>query len=56
MRSKQACIVVDLRSGEDVVHVPGLIAVLSAAGWKTDIALKKYEGEALKLAKKAAAW
>src|SRR5438132_4979242 len=54
MRSKQACIVVDLRSGEDVVHVPDLIAVLSAAGWKTGIALKEYEGEALKLAKKAA--
>ena len=54
MRSKYACMVVDLRSGEDVVHVPGLIAVLSAAGWKTGVASKKYEGEALKLAKKVA--
>jgi hypothetical protein len=42
MRSKHACIVVDLRTGEDVAHVPDLIAVLSAAGWKTGIALKEY--------------
>ncbi len=54
MRIKKACIVVDLRTGEHVAHIPDLIAVFSAAGWKTDIALKEYGGETLKLARKAA--
>ena len=54
MGSKQVSIVVDLRTGENVIHVPDLIAILSAAGYKPDIALKAYGGETLKLARKAA--
>ncbi len=54
MGSKQASIVVDLRTGKNVIHVPDLIAILSAAGYKPDGALKAYGGETLKLAKKAA--
>lgn len=54
MKVKSACIVVDLRRGDDVVKIPNLIAVLDAAGWKTDISLKEYGGETLKLAEQAA--
>jgi len=54
MGSKQASIVVDLRTGKNVIHVPDLIATLSAAGYKPDVALKAYGGETLKLARKAA--
>ena len=54
MGSKQASIVVDLRTGQDVIHVPDLIAVLSAAGYQPDVALKTYGGETMKLAWKAA--
>ncbi len=54
MGSKQVSIVVDLRTGKNVIHVPDLIAILSAAGYKPDVALKAYGGETLKLARKAA--
>src|SRR5438045_7586507 len=54
MGRKQASIVVDLRTGKDVIHVPDLIAVLSAAGYQPDVALKAYGGETLKLAWQAA--
>jgi diacylglycerol kinase family enzyme len=54
MGSKQVSIVVDLRTGKDIIHVPDLIAILSAAGYKPDVALKAYGGETLKLARKAA--
>ncbi|GCE28076.1 hypothetical protein KDA_35600 [Dictyobacter alpinus] len=54
MGNKNACIIVDLRSGEHLVHVPEIVTVLAAAGWKTEIALKEYGGETLQLAQKAA--
>jgi diacylglycerol kinase family enzyme len=54
MGSKRVSIVVDLRTGKDVIHVPDLIAILSAAGYKPEVALKTYGGETLKLARKAA--
>ncbi|HLI05008.1 MAG TPA: diacylglycerol kinase family protein [Ktedonobacteraceae bacterium] len=54
MHGKRACLIVDLRSGDNVVKVPDLIAVLEAAGWKTDVCLKEFSGETLKLAEKAA--
>jgi diacylglycerol kinase family enzyme len=54
MSNKQACIVVDLRTGEHIAKIPGLVAVLAAAGWKTEIALKEYGGETIQLAEKAA--
>jgi diacylglycerol kinase (ATP) len=54
MGSKHASIVVDLRMGNHVIHGPDLIAILSAAGYKPDVALKAYGGETLKLARKAA--
>ena len=54
MSSKQVSIVMDLRTGKNVIHVPDLIAILSAAGYKPNVALKVYGGETLKLARKAA--
>ncbi|TMC84868.1 MAG: hypothetical protein E6J22_20570 [Chloroflexi bacterium] len=44
----------DLRDGENVPHVPEMVAVLAAAGWKTDLVLKEFGGESLKLAEQAA--
>lgn len=54
MHGKHACLIVDLRSGDNVVKVPDLIAVLQAAGWQTDVCLKEFSGETLKLAEQAA--
>ncbi len=54
MSGKKACLVVDLRTGEHVVRVPDIVTVFAAAGWKTDVVLKMYSGETVKLAQKAA--
>jgi len=53
MHCKRACLVVDLREGEHLAKITDLVAVLAAAGWSTDIALKEYGGETMKLAAKA---
>ncbi len=45
MHGKCATLIVNLRSGRTVVRVPEMVAVLSAAGWKTDICLKEYSGK-----------
>jgi diacylglycerol kinase family enzyme len=54
MGGKKACLVVDLRTGEHIVKVPDIVTVFAAAGWKTDVVLKMYSGETVKLAQKAA--
>lgn len=54
MSKKKACIVADLRTGKHLIHIPEVSAILSAAGWKTDVSLKEYGGETLQLAQKAA--
>src|SRR6266566_4882039 len=54
MHGKRASLIVNLRSGRTVVKVPEMVAVLTAAGWKTDICLKEYSGETLTLARQAA--
>ena len=54
MRSKKACLVIDLRDGENIPKVPEMVAILAAAGWKTDLVLKAFGGESLKLAEQAA--
>jgi len=54
MRGKKVCLVVDLRAGEDMTAIPLLVTVFSAAGWKTDVALKEYGGETIQLARQAA--
>ncbi|HLG63618.1 MAG TPA: hypothetical protein VKY19_16880 [Ktedonosporobacter sp.] len=54
MPGKNACIVIDLRTGQHLVKIPDIVAVLAAASWKVDVSLKEYGGETLKLAQKAA--
>ncbi|HEX6481475.1 MAG TPA: diacylglycerol kinase family protein, partial [Ktedonobacteraceae bacterium] len=54
MRRKKASLVIDLRDGENIPQVPVMAAVLAAAGWKTDLVLKEFGGESLKLAEQAA--
>ncbi len=53
MSGKKACLIVDLRTGEHAVKVPDIVTVFAAAGWKTDVVLKMYSGETVKLAQKA---
>src|SRR2546421_8768834 len=54
MRCKRVCLVINPRAGHNVAKITDLIAVFAAAGWKTDIALKAYPGQALQLAARAA--
>src|SRR6266566_2473259 len=53
MRRKKASIVVDLRDGMNIPKITDAVAVLAAAGWKTDVVLKAYGGETLQLATEA---
>ena len=53
MSSKKACLVIDLRDGVNIPKVADVTAVLAAAGWKVDLALKVYGGESQQLAAKA---
>src|SRR5206468_1387573 len=36
MRCKKACLVVDLSNGGNLAHLLDLVALLSAAGWRTE--------------------
>ncbi len=54
MHCKKAGIVINPRAGENMAKIPDILAVLSAAGWKTAIAIKKYGGQTMELATEAA--
>ncbi|MBA2285389.1 MAG: diacylglycerol kinase family lipid kinase [Ktedonobacteraceae bacterium] len=54
MASKKACLIINPRAGENVAKINDILAVLSAAGWKTELALKEYGGHAMTLATRAA--
>jgi len=53
MRAKSAAVVINPRTGQNVAKITDVLAVLSAAGWKTKIALKEYGGHTMELANKA---
>ena len=53
MKSKSAYLIINPRSAK-IDKVTALISVFSAAGWKTDTAIKEYSGHTRRLAKKAA--
>jgi YegS/Rv2252/BmrU family lipid kinase len=53
-KHKRARLVINPRDGQNVTNITAMVAVLSAAGWKTDIALKEYGGESVELATRAA--
>lgn len=54
MHRKKVCLVINPRAGENIAKLSDVIAVLAAAGWSTDIAIKQYGGQTLELATKAA--
>ncbi|MDQ6660667.1 MAG: hypothetical protein M3Z24_06840, partial [Chloroflexota bacterium] len=54
MHVKNTCLIVNVRPGQDITKVTDLSTVLAAAGWKTDVELKEYGGEAMTIAAKAA--
>ena len=54
MKCKRACLVINPRAGQNIAKLADVIAVLAAAGWKTDIAIKEYGGHSMELATKAA--
>jgi YegS/Rv2252/BmrU family lipid kinase len=54
MKRKRACVVINPHAGQNVTQVADLIAVLSAAGWSTEIVIKEYGGHSMELAARAA--
>ncbi|HKF35902.1 MAG TPA: diacylglycerol kinase family protein [Ktedonobacteraceae bacterium] len=54
MKRKKACLVINPHAGQNVTKIADLIAVLAAAGWSTDIALKEFGGQSMELAARAA--
>lgn len=54
MKCKTAYLIINPRLGKKVNALTAMIAALSAAGWKTDIAMKEFGGHTRRLARKAA--
>ena len=54
MKCKKACLIVNPRGGQNLAKIPGVLAVLSAASWSTEVMLKEYGGHTMKLATRAA--
>jgi YegS/Rv2252/BmrU family lipid kinase len=54
MKCKTAYLIINPRLGKKINDLSAMMAVLSAAGWKTDTAIKEFGGHTRKLAKKAA--
>lgn len=54
MKRKTAYLVINPRRGKNVAKLTDVLAVFSAAGWKTDTALKEFGGHPVKLARGAA--
>jgi len=50
MKRKTAYLVINPRSGKNLAKLSHILAVFSAAGWKTDLALKEFGGHTMKLA------
>src|SRR5438477_11849071 len=53
MKCKTAYLIINPRLGKNGVKLTDMIAVFSAAGWKTDTALKEFGGHTMRLARKA---
>src|SRR5437588_11633104 len=54
MKVKRACLVINPHAGQNVTRLSELSAVLSAAGWDTEIVIKEYGGHSMELAARAA--
>src|SRR5690349_3639600 len=53
MGTKRACLVINPKDGSNVSKLTAILAILAAAGWETDIALKQYGGHSMELAGQA---
>jgi YegS/Rv2252/BmrU family lipid kinase len=53
MHCKKASLVINPRTGQNLANLSDVLAVLAAAGWKTDIAIKEYGGHSMQLARQA---
>jgi YegS/Rv2252/BmrU family lipid kinase len=54
MKCKTAYLIINPRLGKKIDALSAMIAVLSAAGWKTETAIREFGGHTRKLARKAA--
>jgi diacylglycerol kinase family enzyme len=54
MKSRTALLIINPRRGKNLVRLTDLLTVFSAAGWKTDTALKEFRGHTVELATEAA--
>jgi diacylglycerol kinase family enzyme len=54
MKRKKACLLINPRAGQNLAKLNDVMAVLWAAGWKTDIGIKEYGGHTMELATKGA--
>lgn len=54
LHCKKAYLIINPRAGHNFTRISDVLAILSAAGWKTDIAVKHYVGHAIELATRAA--
>ena len=54
MKAKSAVLIISPRQGKNVARLADVLAVFSAAGWKTDTALKEFAGHTMALAGEAA--
>jgi YegS/Rv2252/BmrU family lipid kinase len=54
IRCKKAYLVINPRAGHNFTRIADVLAVLSAAGWETGIAVKQYGGHVIELATRAA--
>src|SRR5581483_9845848 len=54
MHCKNVSLIINPRTGQNVAKLPDILAVLSAAGWKSQIALKEYGRQVMKLARTSA--
>jgi YegS/Rv2252/BmrU family lipid kinase len=54
LRCKKAYLIINPRAGHNFTRIADVLAVLSAAGWKTGMAVKQYVGHATELATGAA--
>jgi Diacylglycerol kinase catalytic domain len=54
LHCKKAFLIINPRAGHNFTRISDVLAILSAAGWKTDIAVKHYIGHVIELATRAA--
>jgi YegS/Rv2252/BmrU family lipid kinase len=52
---KKASLVINPRTGQNLAKITDILAVLTAAGWKTQLAIKEYGGHSMELAQKFSA-